>query len=121
MPKNDSQYRASSEARLSIRSRPKSLRLVGDDRDDAKIKEWGTGRTRVETMQGMGLKPLLVPMASIDDGINAARSTLPLCVFQPRCRVGGLSALEQYRREWEDEKKAFRASARRTFRGASIT
>jgi phage terminase large subunit len=78
---------------------------------DAKIKEWGTGRTRVETMQGMGLKPMLVPMASIDDGINAVRRTLPLCVFHPRCEDGGISALEGYRREWDDEKKAFRASA----------
>jgi hypothetical protein len=78
---------------------------------DAKIKEWGTGRTRVETMQTMGLKPMLVPLSSIDDGINAARRTLPLCVFHPRCEDGGISALEQYRREWDDEKKAFRASA----------
>jgi phage terminase large subunit len=76
---------------------------------DAKIKEWGSGRTRVETMQGMGLKPLLVPLASIDDGINAVRRLLPLCVFHPRAEPG-LDALEQYRREWDDEKKAFRAN-----------
>jgi hypothetical protein len=78
---------------------------------DAKIREWGTGRTRVETMAAMGLKPILVPMASIDDGINAVRRTLPLCVFHPRTEEGGISALEQYRREWDDDKKAFRASA----------
>lgn len=85
----------------------------GDDYvpHDAKIKEWGTGRTRVETMQGMGLKPILVPSASIDDGINAVRRSLPLCVFHPRTEDGGIDALEQYRREWDDEKKAFRASA----------
>ena len=77
---------------------------------DAKVKEWGSGRTRVETMQGMGLNPLLVPWATKDDGINAVRRTLPLCVFHPRCEAGGISALEQYRREWDDEKKAFRAS-----------
>jgi hypothetical protein len=76
---------------------------------DAKVKEWGTGRTRVETMRGFGLKPLLVPLASIGDGINAARRSLPLSVFHPRCEAG-ISALEQYRREWDDEKKAFRAS-----------
>src|SRR4029077_18620838 len=40
---------------------------------DAKVREWGTGRTRVETMASMGLKPILVPMASLDDGINAVR------------------------------------------------
>ena len=77
---------------------------------DAKVKEWGSGRTRVETMQYMGLNPQLVQMASFDDGINAARRTLALCVFDPRCEEGGLSALEQYRREWDDDKKAFRAS-----------
>lgn len=78
---------------------------------DAKIKEWGTGKTRVETMQTLGLKPMLVPLAAVDDGINAVRRMLPLCVFHPRTEVGGISALEQYRREWDDEKKAFRASA----------
>jgi len=76
---------------------------------DAKVKEWGTGRTRVETMQSLGLRPLLVPMASMQDGINAVRRTLPLCVFHPRCEPG-IEALEQYRREWDDEKKVFRAS-----------
>jgi hypothetical protein len=78
---------------------------------DAKAREMGTGRSRVETMRALGLKPMLVPGHSVDDGINAARRTLPLCVFHPRCEEGGLSALEQYRREWDEEKKAFRASA----------
>jgi len=77
---------------------------------DAKIKEWGSGRTRVETMQALGLKPFLVPMASIADGINAVRRTLPLCVFHPRTEEAGIAALEQYRREWDDEKKCFRAT-----------
>jgi hypothetical protein len=74
---------------------------------DAKVKEWGSGRTRVETMSALGLKPVLVPLATIDDGINAVRRTLPLCVFHPRCEDGGISALEQYRREWDDDKKCF--------------
>jgi phage terminase large subunit len=77
---------------------------------DAKIKEWGSGKTRVETMTKLGLKPLLVPMATMQDGINAVRRTLPLCVFHPRTEETGIAALEQYRREWDDEKKAFRAS-----------
>jgi hypothetical protein len=74
---------------------------------DAKVKEWGSGRTRVETMSALGLRPVLVPLATIDDGINAVRRTLPLCVFHPRCEEGGISALEQYRREWDDDKKCF--------------
>jgi hypothetical protein len=77
---------------------------------DAKIKEWGSGKTRVETMSQMNLHPLLVPLSTVADGINAARRILPLCVFHPRCEEG-INALEQYRREWNDETKSFRASA----------
>lgn len=77
---------------------------------DAKIKEWGTGRTRVETMRGLGLNPQLVPMSTKMDGINAARVTLARSVFHPRTEAQGISALEQYRREWDDDKKAFKAS-----------
>ena len=76
---------------------------------DAKVKEWGSGRTRIETMQSMGLNPQLVPNAGLLDGINALRQTLPRCVFHPRCD-DGIAALEQYRREWDDDKKTFRAS-----------
>ena len=77
---------------------------------DAKVKEWGTGRTRVETMMALGLNPSLIPMASKLDGINAARLALSKCIFHPRTEDVGISALEQYRREWDDDKKTFRAN-----------
>ena len=77
---------------------------------DAKVREWGTGRTRVETMQEFGLRPELVRSATKMDGINAARETLARCVFHPRCEATGLAALEQYRREWDDDRKTFKAN-----------
>lgn len=77
---------------------------------DAKVKEWGTGRTRLETMQSLGLKPMLVPMSSKLDGVQAARITLGKCLFHPRTEDIGISALEQYRREWDDERKTFKAN-----------
>ena len=77
---------------------------------DARVKEWGTGRTRVETMQTLGLKPEVVPQAGLLDGINAVRRSLPRCVFHPRCEELGISALEQYRREWDDASKVFKAN-----------
>lgn len=77
---------------------------------DAKVKEWGTGKTRVETMRQLGLNPQLVAMATKLDGINAARKALAISIFDPRCEDVGLAALEQYRREWDDEKKTFRAN-----------
>lgn len=77
---------------------------------DARVKEWGTGRTRVETMQTLGLRPEVVPQAGLLDGINAVRRSLPRCVFHPRCEELGISALEQYRREWDDASKVFKAN-----------
>ena len=78
---------------------------------DARIREWGSGKTRVETMTQMGLNPSLVPHTTLADGINALRVILPLSVFHPRTEEGGVTALEQYRREWDDDKKAFRLNA----------
>ena len=78
---------------------------------DARVHEFGTGRTRVETMQRMGLAPMQAPDVSLEDGINAVRRTLPLCVFHPRCETSnicGIGALEMYRREWDDEKKTYK-------------
>jgi phage terminase large subunit len=77
---------------------------------DAKVKEWGTSRTRVETMRVLGLNPDVVPLAGLLDGINALRRTLPRCVFHARCEESGIPALEQYRREWDDEKKVFKST-----------
>lgn len=85
--------------------------IHGDDfvPHDANVLEFGSGRTRVETMTRLNLRPMRVPRASLLDGINAVRRTLPLCVFHPRC-AKGLDALEQYRREWDDDLKAFKAT-----------
>jgi phage terminase large subunit len=74
---------------------------------DAKVMEWGPGRSRVETMISLGLNPDVVPRAGFLDGINAVRRTLPRCVFHVRCEEIGIPALEQYRRRWDDEKKVF--------------
>ena len=61
-------------------------------------------------MREFHLKPFLVPMAKKMDGINAVRQTLARCLFHPDCEAQGISALEQFRREWDDEKKTFKAS-----------
>ncbi len=74
---------------------------------DAKAREWTAGRTRIETMMMMGFNPQLVPNVGLMDGINAARRTLPLCVFDSDTEMTGFSALEGYKRKWDDNKKAF--------------
>ena len=77
---------------------------------DAAQKVWGMKRGRLETMVAAGLAPQIVPQLSKLDGINAVRKTLPRAVFHPRCEEVGIPALEQYRREWDDERKAFKAN-----------
>jgi phage terminase large subunit len=62
-------------------------------------------------MTALDLKPILARNATVDDGINAVRRMLPLCVFHSRCEASGIPAIEQYRREWDDDLKIFKANA----------
>jgi hypothetical protein len=46
----------------------------------------------------------VVPRTGVDDGIEAAREILPLCVFdQSKCEEG-IGHLESYRKEWDDNR-----------------
>lgn len=57
-------------------------------------------------MTNMGI----VPDLSVQDGIQAVRQTLPRCYFdEAKCR-DGIEALRQYEREYDEDKKAFRAT-----------
>lgn len=78
---------------------------------DARVRELGTGRTRVEILKELGLTPELVPDHKIMDGINGARMTLPHCWFHPR--TGDLQeALRQYRTEYDEKTRAFKNTPR---------
>lgn len=69
---------------------------------DAKVKEWGTGRTRVEAMQKLGMNPELVPAHSLADGIEAARRTIPRCRFDRKRCERGIDALTQYHAKYDE-------------------
>lgn len=75
---------------------------------DAKVRELGTGKSRIETMEGLGLKNCqIVPMQSIEDGINAVRLMLPRCYFdRDRCKQG-IESLKQYRSEYDERRGVF--------------
>lgn len=75
---------------------------------DAMVRELGTGRTRVETMQKLGLRPRLVPGHRLEDGINAVRVTLPRVWFaMPECR-DGVEGLKQYRADYDEKARVFK-------------
>jgi hypothetical protein len=76
---------------------------------DIIVTEWGSKRTRLETLQGMGRKPKRLPMVSVADGLQAGRMTINSAIFRDVPSVqAGIDGLKNYRREWDDTKKTFR-------------
>lgn len=71
---------------------------------DIEVREIGTGKSRREVALGMGLRFDVLPNLPVKDGIDAARMTIPRCVFDARKTAAGLDALRQYR-EKVDEKR----------------
>lgn len=78
---------------------------------DMAVRELSNGgRSRADTMQGLGYKPIIVPQNNVMDGINATRRLLDQAwIDETRCERG-LNALRNYRREWDDRLKMFRDS-----------
>ena len=64
---------------------------------DANVRELGTGVSRVETAQSLGMRTSIVPKLSVEDGINAVRMVLSRCWFDHEKTKHGLDALRQYR------------------------
>jgi phage terminase large subunit len=56
---------------------------------DARVHEWGTGKTRIETLIALGRKPALVPDHKVEDGVNAAHLMFKRVWFdETRCASG---------------------------------
>jgi phage terminase large subunit len=71
---------------------------------DVRAKELGTGKSRLEVMEALGLKGLtLAPLHRIEDGINAVRMVIPRCWFDAKKCARGLDALRLYRAEYDDK------------------
>ncbi len=75
---------------------------------DIKVRELSTGRSRLQTLWSLGRKNTRVTKrASIEDGINAARSIIHRCVFDDRKCEKGIEALKQYRASWDPQKECY--------------
>ncbi len=74
---------------------------------DAQAKELGTGKTRVDVLESLGLKNITVcRQQRVEDGINAVRVFLPKCWFDAIKCQRGIEALKLYRSEYNDKLKA---------------
>lgn len=71
---------------------------------DVDTREMTSAKTRKETLEGLGLSPIRAgSKLPVADGINAARSMLPRCIFDATRCEKGLNALRQYRSVWDDK------------------
>ena len=80
---------------------------------DAKVRELGTGKSRIEALQGMGCKLELVPDLGLADGINATRIEIGRMWFNQATTAEGVEALRQYRTVYDERTKTFGDSPRR--------
>jgi phage terminase large subunit len=73
---------------------------------DIAVQEFGTGKTRIETAAGFGIKFQVTPrmtaggQGEVEEGINAVRLLLPRCWFDDECTEAGREALTHYRRDF---------------------
>ena len=75
---------------------------------DARVQELGSGKTRVETLTSLGIRPRVLSAHRVEDGVNAVRRLLPRCWFDAEACARGLEALRNYRSEWDERRQAFR-------------
>lgn len=76
---------------------------------DVQVRELGTGRSRLEVLQSLGLGNVQpVPAQTLADGINAVRTFLPKCFFDEEKCKQGIDCLRMYRREYDQERKTYK-------------
>lgn len=74
---------------------------------DVRVRELGTGKSRLEMLEEAGLEVKIAPRMSLDDGIQAVRRLLPRCWFNvPKVQIG-LNCLRNYRRDYDEKRKIF--------------
>lgn len=74
---------------------------------DMENKEFSTGVDRIQTAKEFGFDMTVVPRKSIEEGIQAVRSILPLCYFDVKKCSYGLKCLDFYRKKWNDSLKVY--------------
>jgi hypothetical protein len=74
---------------------------------DVRVRELGTGKSRMEMLEESGLEVKIAPRMGLDDGIQAVRRLLPRCWFNVPQVQNGLNCLRNYRRDYDEKRKIF--------------
>lgn len=71
---------------------------------DVRVRELGTGKSRLETLDSLGVRNIqIAPQLNVDDGIQAVRSMLGNCWFDAEKCEHGIEGLRAYHREYDDK------------------
>ena len=74
---------------------------------DAKVRELGTGLSRVDVFRSLGIDAIIVPNIPVMDGIEKVRGLLPRCWFdEKRCEYG-IKCLEMYHKEYNPKLEVY--------------
>jgi phage terminase large subunit len=77
---------------------------------DIKVKEWGSGMTRIEKAKQLGISFTVAPDLSIEDGIESVRSAFSKIWIDDKSCGPLLKALENYRQEYDVKRKVYKAN-----------
>ncbi len=69
---------------------------------DAAVHEYSTGLSRIEVAKSHGINFTVVPDIGVNEGIDAARNLLNRCWFDEIKCFKGITALESYKKEWNE-------------------
>ncbi len=76
---------------------------------DIRVRELGSGRSRLEIAASLGIRFQIVPDIGLADGIEAARAFLARCWFDREKTDRGRLALTSYRKVWDEKRRVFQA------------
>lgn len=72
---------------------------------DIRVRELGSGKSRWEVAKGLGITFDVVKQMDVQDGINAARMTIPRMWFDKAKCATGIDALRQYREKFDEKRQ----------------
>lgn len=75
---------------------------------DIQVRDFSTGKSRLEAARELGIRFRVVPNLRVDDGIEAVRNTLPKCYFDEDKCSHLIEALRQYRKDYDEKRQVFR-------------
>lgn len=77
---------------------------------DIKVREWGSGMSRIEKARELGINFVLSTQLEIIDGIEAVRSAFTkIWIDKNKCE-NLIKSLESYRQEWDSKKKVYKSA-----------